>query len=131
MKLGAIGATAVMLCAGASAASAEILVIGSDFDTYQIGSRLPDDPQLDIPRCRTLVLRSGKTFVELPGPYKGLLSAYRNANVYCGQLTFEERQNWYDYYFKNICAKEQRCDDECKAVFDKVEDKGKLSFQCK
>ena len=135
MKIGAIGAAAavaVLLGASGRGASAEVIVIGSDFEAYPIGSRLPDDdPQLDIPRCRTLVLHSGQTFLELPGPYTGLLSTYRNANAFCEQLTFDERQNWYDHYFKNICVKEQRCDALCKAVFDKVEDKSEFSFQCK
>jgi hypothetical protein len=132
MKIATLGATAVaiMLCAAADSAAGEVLVIGSDFDGYELGARLADDPELDIPRCRTLVLLKEQNFIELPGPYKGVLSAYRNANIHCGQLTFEERQNWYDYYFRTVCAKEQRCDDECKAVFEKVEDKKKLSFQC-
>jgi hypothetical protein len=133
MRIWAIGTTAlsvVMLCVGATTVAAEVIVIGSDFDGYKIGSRLSDDPKLDIPVCRTLVLLNEGKFVELPGPYKGPLSRYQNAKVHCGQLTFEERQNWYDYYFKNICAKTKRCDKECKEVFDRVEQKDKLSFKC-
>lgn len=134
MRFGAIGATAligVMLCGAASTVAADVLVIGADFDAYELGSRLPDDPELDIPRCRTLVLLSEEKFVELPGPFKGPLSAYQDAKMHCRSLSFDERQSWYDYYFKNVCAKAERCDEECQSVFDRVEDKKKLSFQCK
>ena len=46
MKIGAIGAAAavaVVLGASGRGASAEVIVIGSDFEAYPIGSRLPDD----------------------------------------------------------------------------------------
>ena len=52
MRFGAIGATAliaVMLCGAASTVAADVLVIGADFDAYELGSRLPDDPELGHP----------------------------------------------------------------------------------
>jgi hypothetical protein len=99
----------------------------------KVGRRLPDNPILNIPECVTLTVRAGNRFLTLPGPYKGPLSAYRDANVNCDtslKQSLGERENVYDRYFHEICEKQNSCDTTCKAAFQLIGVKGSTRLKC-
>lgn len=119
-------------------AVAEVIVIDPSSDLYKIGQRLPDNPTLDIRECQTLALFTGKKFLELTGPYKGPLSAYKDAGRPCESYTPahtrraapKERGLVYSHYFDAVCEEEIKktnsCDATCKAVFQLLTNKPHL-----
>jgi hypothetical protein len=44
--------------------------------------------------------------------------------------TPQERQRLYERYFVEVCQKDNRCDSDCKAVFDQIDNKANLKLTC-
>jgi hypothetical protein len=46
------------------------------------------------------------------------------------RLTPQERQRTYERYFVEICQKENRCDGDCKEVYDQIDHRENLTLHC-
>lgn len=44
--------------------------------------------------------------------------------------TAQERQNLYERYFREICQKQQLCDDTCKQVYRSLDNKSQFAWKC-
>jgi hypothetical protein len=109
-------------------------VLISAFGNYKIGQHLSDNAIVDIAKCDSIAVWNGKEFLDLDGPYKGPLSAYKAPKEQCHIMSspevIGERESIWDSFFRQVCEKKNTCDTVCKGAFERVSDKTKMKLKC-
>jgi hypothetical protein len=121
-----------LLFVSGTAGRAETVVvgwIGGNPGTYRLGTKLADDPHVDIPGCKTLVVRYRGQLAEFPGPYRGRLSAYKEVYSEC-RLGLDERKATYGRYYRDVCERSKKCDELCRMMYNLIDEKNKVTLKC-